>query len=193
MKGNHKSASGKCATILATKLAKEVNKGWCIPILPNHALKIPNLEISPLGLTHQASINEQEEIIDKDRVTHELSLPRIASETSINEQMDRDKSTATHYGHMHKQLVHSNVNIRENYPFTKILIRKDDFKSAYRQQHLSAQAKIQSSTQINYKGKLYVLISLILAFGGANGPAKCRTISEPISDLGNALLLDDTW
>ena len=58
-KSNHKSASGEHSKILATKLAKEVDKGWCIPILPNHALKIPNLEIYPLGLAHQASIKKR--------------------------------------------------------------------------------------------------------------------------------------
>ena len=88
-KGNHKSALGKHATITATKLAEKVEKGWCIPILPNHALEIPKLEISLLGISHQSSINKRGEIIDKYRVTHYLSFLGIASETSINEQMDR--------------------------------------------------------------------------------------------------------
>ena len=91
------------------------------------------------------------------------------------------------------QLFHSIVNIQENYPNTRILIRKDYFKSAYRQQHLSAQAKIQSATHINWKGTLYVLILLRLTFGGANGPAKWITIAEPNADLGNALLSGVTW
>ena len=58
-KGNHKSASGKRAMILNTKLSKEVEKWWCIPILPNHALEIPNLEIALLGLSHKACINKR--------------------------------------------------------------------------------------------------------------------------------------
>ena len=77
-KSDHKSVSGKRATIITTKLAKEVNKGWCILILPNHALDITNLEISLLALAHQASINERRESIEKDRVTHDLSFPGIA-------------------------------------------------------------------------------------------------------------------
>ena len=42
--------------------------------------------------------------------------------------MNRDKFSATHYGHIHKRLLHSIVNMRENFPTTRIIIRKDDFK-----------------------------------------------------------------
>ena len=80
--------------------------------------------------------------MDKDRITHDLSFPGISFETSINEQMYRNKFVETHYEHMQKQLLNIILNMRENDPTTRILIRKDDFKSAYRQQHLSAQAAI---------------------------------------------------
>ena len=130
-KGNHKSASGKHTTIIATKLVKEVEKGWFIPILPNHALKITNLEISPLVLAYQASINKHREIIEKYRVTHDLPFPGIASKTSMNKKMDKDKFVETHYEHMHNQLLHSIVNIWEIYPTNRILTRKDDIKIAY--------------------------------------------------------------
>ena len=88
---------------------------------------------------------------------------------------------------MHKRLIQSIVNMRANYPTIRIIIKKDDFKSAYQRQDLSALAAIQSATKINWKGTLYAIISLRLAFGGANGPAKLSTISKPIADLGNAL------
>ena len=193
LKGNHKSASGERATILATKIANEVEKGWWIPILPNHALETPNLEILPLWLSHQSRINENREIVEKDRVNHYLSFPGITLENSINEQMDRSFFAETHYGHMHKWLLHRIANMRGNYPTTRTLIRKDDFKSAYWRQHLSEKSEIQSATMINWKGTLYVLISLILTFGGANGPSKWSTIAKPIVDLVNSLLSYDTW
>ena len=164
-----------------------------MPIPPNHAIEIPNLEISQLGLSHQASTNKWGETIEKDRATNDLSFPGIALGTSIIEQMDRDKFAETHYGHMHKLLLQSIVNMQANYSTTRILIRKDDFTSAYRQQNFSAQAAIQSASQINWKGKLYVLISLRLTFSGANGPSERITIAEPIADPGNALLLYNTW
>ena len=107
--------------------------------------------------------------------------------------MDRDKFAETHYGHMHKLLLQSIVNMQANYSTTRILIRKDDFTSAYRQQNFSTQAAIQSASQINWKGTLYVLISLRLTFGGENVPDKWSTIAEKIADLVNSLLLDDTW
>ena len=69
------------------------------------------MEISPLGLAHQASINKHRENIEKYRVTHDLSFPKIALETSINEWMDRGKVAETHYENMHKHLLHSIVNM----------------------------------------------------------------------------------
>ena len=51
--------------------------------------------------------------------------------------MDGENFAETHYGYMHKILLHSIVIMRENYPTTRKLIRKYDFKSAYQQQHLS--------------------------------------------------------
>ena len=107
--------------------------------------------------------------------------------------MVRDKFLGTHYGHMHKRLIRSIMNMQSNYPTTRILIRKDDFKRAYQQQHLSAKATIQSSTQINRKETLHILISLRITFGWYNGPSKWITIAKPIADLRNALLLDNIW
>ena len=94
---------------------------------------------------------------------------------------------------MHKRLLHGIVNMQENYPTTRIIRRKDYFKSAYWQQHLSAQAIIQLFTQINWKWTLCFLISLRLTFGEANGSAGWSTISKNIADLRSALLLDGTW
>ena len=76
-------------------------------------------------------MNECREIVETDRVTHDLSLTGIASENSIIEWMDGDNFVETNYGNMHKQLLYSIVNIQVNYPNTKILIRKDDFKIDY--------------------------------------------------------------
>ena len=131
LKGKRKSALGERATMISTKLSNKYRKGWCIPILPNHVLGIPNLGISLIGLSYQASINKRGDIINKYRFNHDLSFPGIASETSINKKMDRNKFVETHYGHMHKQLLHSIVNMRADYPTTRILIRKEDFKTVY--------------------------------------------------------------
>ena len=65
-------------------------KCWCISILPIHAIDIPTLEISPLGLAHQANISKSGEIVKKYRVIDDLSFPGISSETSINKRMDKD-------------------------------------------------------------------------------------------------------
>ena len=129
LKGNHKSELGKRATIFSTKLSKESKKGWCIPILPNYAIEISNLEIALLGLAHQASINECGEIIEKDRFTHDLFPPGIASENFIHKRMDMGKFAETHDGHMRKRLLHRIVNMRANDPTTRILIEKRQFQN----------------------------------------------------------------
>ena len=87
LKSKNNSSSVERTKTISTKLAKESEKGWCIPILPNHSIEIPNLQISLLEITPQASINERGEIIEKDRVTHDPSFPGIRSETSINERV----------------------------------------------------------------------------------------------------------
>ena len=165
LKGNLKSALVERGTMITSKLVKEFGKGWCIPILSNHDLEILKEEIAPLGLAHQGRINERVEIIEEYRVSHYLSFPGIALVTSMKERMDRFFFAESHYGHMHKRLLHSIVNVQVNYPTTRILIKKDDFKSAYRRHHLSSQAAIQLATWINWKGPLYILISLRLTFG----------------------------
>ena len=124
-----------------------------------------------------------------------MTCPLLKSNQKLplTKKIDRETFAETHYGHMHKRLLHSIMHMREIYPTTRILIKKDDFKSDYRRQHLSSQAEIQLDNHINGKGTLYVLISLRIAFGGAERPSKYSTIAKPIADFGNTLLLDDTW
>ena len=81
---------------------------------------------------------------------------------------------------MHKQLIHSIVNMRANDSTNRIVIRKHNFKSSYRRQQLSAQAAIQLATQINWKGTFLLVISLRLTFGGANGPYEWSTIANQL-------------
>jgi len=140
IRGNHKSASGERANILAEKMEKEVKYSWSIPLLPHHAIRIPFAIHSPMGLVNQVSINELGEIVYKDRVTHDHSFPGAVSETSVNSRLDRDLFLDCTYGHMLKRCIHYIANCRYHHPNKIILMRKDDFKSAYCCQHLYSKA-----------------------------------------------------
>eukprot|EP00979_Chaetoceros_neogracilis_P013087 scaffold3660_cov246-Chaetoceros_neogracile.AAC.3 len=193
IRGNHKSASGEKAIILAEKMEKEVNYGWSIPLLPHHAFKIPFAIVSPMGLVNQASINELGDIVYKDRVTHDLSFPGAISETSVNSRLDSDLFLDCEYGHMLKRCINYIAVCRYHQPTKRILIRKDDFKSAYRRQHLFSKAAAQSLTQMIKDGVMFLLLSLRLTFGGSPGPSEWSCIAEAIIDLANALLSCEEW
>lgn len=130
--GNHKSAEGDRAEILAEKMEKEVVRGWSIPLLPEHLKDIPNAEMAPMGLAKQAGINEMGEIVFKDRVTHDMSFPGAVSETSINGRVKDEELAPLLYGFMFSRLIHYIAECRLQHPGKRILLRKDDFKSAYR-------------------------------------------------------------
>ena len=53
-------------------------------------------------------------------------------------------------------------------------------KSLSTTKNLKGQASIQLDTQINPKGKLYILVSQRITFGGVNGPAKWSTIANQL-------------
>ncbi len=191
--GNHKSAQGERAAILAEKMEKEVIRGWSIPLLPSHLPHIPDAEMTPMGLANQAGINERGEIVFKDRVTHDMSFDGERSLTSINGRVIDEFLAPLQYGFMFLRVIHYIVTCRLHFPTKRVLIRKDDFKSAYRRQHLSAKAAVQTITQILKDGVTFLLLALRLTFGGKPGPSEWCTISEPICDLANEILNCEEW
>ncbi len=176
--GNHKSAQGARAEILAAKMEKEVVRGWTTPLLPHHVWHIPESEAAPMGLANQAGINERGEIVYKDRVTHDMGFPGTASASSVNDRVKDEELADLQYGHMLSRVIHYIVECRIQYPNHRILLRKDDFKSAYRRQHLSAGAAVKTITQIVKGGITFLLLTLRLTFGGKPGPSEWCTISE---------------
>ena len=77
-KGNHKSAI-RHENFLGEAMEKEVKKGWAILINDKDATKIPDLELSPMGIAEHLGITETGEFVEKLRVTHDLSCPGIFS------------------------------------------------------------------------------------------------------------------
>jgi hypothetical protein len=127
--GNHKSARDNGKIALAT-LEDEVIRGWQLPI-PIHSLTdIPDVVVSPVGMTDQRTINEHGEIVPKWRLTHDQSF-RFDSGHSVNSRIIDDRLAPCLYGWVIKRVVHAICFYRIHYPSTPILGAKFDLKSAY--------------------------------------------------------------
>eukprot|EP00957_Ditylum_brightwellii_P041081 3110910-Ditylum_brightwellii.AAC.1 len=57
-------------------MTEDVNYGYNIPIPPSLLPKIQFMEVYPLGIQHQSSIDEAGNTILKDWVSHDLSFPK---------------------------------------------------------------------------------------------------------------------
>ena len=193
--GNHKSASGDRTELLSEKMAKEVDRGWNIPIMPAHLLDLidAGAEIAPMGMANQGTINERGEIVMKDRVIHNQSMEGAISGLSINDRIIEEDLAPLRYGHMMSRLIHQIVATRALHPNKRILLRKDDFKSAYRRQHLNGWSALKTIVKIIHGGITFFLLSLRLTFGGCANPSEWTSIAEPICDLANDILDCDEW
>ena len=191
-RGNHKSAT-RHEIFLGEAMKKEVKKGWAILIHEKDADKIPDLEISPMGIAEHLGIAENGEYVDKLRVTHDLSCPGAYSKESINSRVDKDKLEPIMFGHCLQRVIHQIVNLRAQYPNKKIYIRKEDLKSAYRRMHLRAKSALKSAVRVKMNGAWYILISTRLPFGGSACPTEFCLLTDMICDTINDVLLCDDW
>ena len=191
-RGNHKSAI-KHEEFLSDAMIKEVKKGWALIVPEEEALKIPLIEISPLGVAQHLGISEEGKYVPKLRLTHDLSFPGAVSEESINSRIDRERMEPIMFGHCLLRIIHQIVALREKYPDRKIFIRKEDLKSAYRRMHLESKSALRSAVRVKMNGVWYVLISLRLPFGGSSCPPDFCLMSDVICDVTNDLLLCKEW
>ena len=191
-RGNHKSAQQK-NEFLVTALKKEIKKGWNL-ILPGDCHHdIPELVLNPMGVATHLGITEEGNFEPKDRVTHDLSFPGIFSEKSVNSRVKMEKLEPCMFSFVFLRLVHYIVALRKKYPTTRIWIRKEDIKSAFRRLHLNAATAFQSAVRVNIDGNWYIIISLRMPFGGAPCPSEFALAADLIADTINDLLDDKTW
>lgn len=192
---NHKSASGERANLLSEKLKKEVVLGWNIPILPSHILDLVHAgaEIAPIGMANQASINDQGELVYKDRLTHDQSWEGKVSGTSINSKVINEEVEPLFYRYIISRFINYIVVLRISHPDKRILMRKDDFKSAYRRQHLNGLTALKTIVKTTWEGVTFSFISLCLTFGGRPNPSERYCIAETICDLDNNILNCPKW
>ena len=74
-------------------------------------------------------------------------------------------------------------------PKTRILITKMDLEAAYRRLYVTEKMALLTITIICDIAYIF----LRLPFGVANSPADCSAMSEPVMDLTNDILQDETW
>jgi hypothetical protein len=191
--GNHRSAVSNHRILMKT-MTKESQRGWVLPLLPDHASQLTRATMSPMGIVTQSTINEKGEIIPSNRVTHDLSFPGKFSYESINSRTQMKELSPCQYGHMLLRCIHYIVQLRIANPNLPIVMQKADFKSAYRRVHLNAATASQCMSQIKHPDHPHiVLLPLRLTFGGSACPSEWCVVSELITDLANRILNHEHW
>ena len=191
-RGNHKSAL-KNKEFLAKAMEKEIKKGWILPLPEDKYLDIPELILSPMGVADHLGITASGEFAPKKRVTHDLSFPGVSSKESVNSRIDDDELEPIMFGFALLRIIHYIVSLRSQFPKKKILIRKDDWKSAYRRTHLNAKSCLSSAVRVKIREIWLILISLRLPFGGSPCPNFFCLITDIITDTINDLLQCKDW
>ena len=190
--GNHKSATID-PPILLNILAKEVAKGWQLPLPIDRLTEIPDIVTGPFGLAFQDSIDEFNRIVPKHRVTHDQSFA-FESEQSVNQRVVKTDRSNCVYGFAFRRFIHAIVALRRKYPCAPILLSKFDFKSAYRRMHLHAKSAIQCIvTTTGLEAKAIALASLRVTFGGSPSSYLFSELSDCVTDLANALVRCPLW
>jgi hypothetical protein len=87
-RGNHKSAQ-KDAEGLAALLIDDVTRGYSLPLPLDQVHNIPGLSLQPMGVTIQSTINEQNAIVSKKRLTHDSTFEVLAGIPSHNTRSTR--------------------------------------------------------------------------------------------------------
>ena len=113
-RGNHKSAEERPA-ILRDLLIEDVVHGFTLPVPASSILSIPGAEVAPMGIAAQSTINEIGEIIDKDRLTHDLSF-QIADAGSVNDRCDMNLHQECLFGHVLRRCIVYIVDVRRRHP-----------------------------------------------------------------------------
>ena len=188
-RGNHKSADDPSRkTIVRSKYKSELEAAWMIPIPVSYIEHIKDAEVIPIGLAFQKTINENGDIIDKERLTHDLSFP-TESGTSINLRTIDDLLTECIYGQCLRRILHRIHSMRLHFPTTPILLSKYDLDAAYRRLHSHPTHAVKAITIVD--DLAYILTRL--PFGAAAGPSVYSVVSEMIFDLANDLVQESSW
>jgi len=93
--GNHKGASLK-PEVLKKLISKDVKYGYSLPIPLDSVTKMKGLEMAPMNIMAQNTIDEFGRVVPKDRLTHDQSW-KWGSGTSINSRVHKEFLQQTGY------------------------------------------------------------------------------------------------
>ena len=122
-----------------------------------------------------------------------MSFPGGVSGKSVNSRVDESQLEPCMFSHVLLRLVHYIANLRRRHVRSRIWLRKEDFKSAFRRLHLSANSALESSVIVEIKNTKYLIISLRMPFGGSPCPSVFALLADIFTDTINDLLNDKKW
>jgi hypothetical protein len=88
--GNHKRASLNKEK-LRTMISNKVSRGYILPLQLSKITRVPGILLAPLKVQHQNTIDEEGNIIKKDRLTHNQSFKFSGSNSSVNSRLNITK------------------------------------------------------------------------------------------------------
>jgi hypothetical protein len=109
-RGNHKSAKNDESS-LAALLIDDVTRGYSLPLPLAQVRNIPGLSLQPMGVTIQSTINEQNEIVSKKRLTYDSSFEVLAGIPSHNKRIKMEKLVACRFGWAVLRILHLVVSL----------------------------------------------------------------------------------
>ena len=163
--GHHKSAK-RNYKVCMDRLNNEVELWYALPLLATHAITIPQAELAPHGLTSQHTINDREEILSKNRITHDLSFPCKVSFNSINNRIEDDLLVPCLFGKPMNRCIHYIIECRQRNPKNIIWLAIEHYKSAYRRSHLHPEVSVKSMTPLPHPTLDMIIMFLRMTFGG---------------------------
>ena len=158
-RGNHKLA-GKYNEFLAKAIKKAIMREWNL-ILPGDCHEhIPEIVLNSMDVATHVGVTESGHFEWKHRMTHDLSLPGGSSGESVNSRVNKASLKPCMFSFVFSRIIHYIVALRNEYLHTKIWIRKEDIKSAFRRLHLDASTAFKSAVRVQIEGNWYIIISL---------------------------------
>jgi hypothetical protein len=186
--GNHKGGTSQ-PLLLQQLIVKNITYGFSLAILLSTVHSIQGSILAPMNIMKKNIINEQGQIIPKDRLTQDQSYA-WRSGTSVNSLVWIEDFIPCRFGACIQWLVNYAVAVRKKYPNRRILAT-NDYNSAYRCCHLNWLTVVQTITQL--LDEELVINLLWLTFSGPPGTYKLVVIFESICNLAITLLLDNNW
>jgi hypothetical protein len=95
-RGNQKSVQ-KDKEGFAALLIDDVTRRYSLPLPLDQVRNIPGLSLQPMGVTIQSTINEQNAIVSKKRLTHDSTFEVLAGIPSHNKRLKMEELVACRF------------------------------------------------------------------------------------------------